>query len=130
MADPALTRTTPERVWLSTGLRAVDHCVETICSSNPNEGGTAHSLKGIGLLIPGLLRTKRDPGDDEARLRCQLGAAESMKATNLFGVRVGRFDDGLSFHPDSLLVPPLREWVNPHMFSYGRKISLPDRQKG
>ncbi|KAJ0114386.1 hypothetical protein J7T55_010775 [Diaporthe amygdali] len=87
--DSALTQTTPQKVWLSTGLRAVDHCVETICSSNPNPEGTKHSLRGLKLLIPGLLRTKQEPGDNEARLRCQLGAAESMRAANLYGVKVG-----------------------------------------
>ncbi|KUI58246.1 Alcohol dehydrogenase 4 [Cytospora mali] len=88
--DPALARTTPERVWLSSGLRAVDHCVETICSSNPTEEGTRHSLRGIRLLVPGLLKIKQGAGDDaEAWLKCQLGAAESMKAVNLYGVKVG-----------------------------------------
>ncbi|KAF4614384.1 hypothetical protein G7Y89_g15354 [Cudoniella acicularis] len=28
--DPELTLTAPEKVWLSTGLRAVDHCVERV----------------------------------------------------------------------------------------------------
>lgn len=87
--DPVLTQTTPERVWLSTGLRAMDHCVETICSSNPKAEGTKASLRGIGLLIPGLLKTKRDVGDAGARLSCQLGAAESMKASVIYGVHVG-----------------------------------------
>ncbi|KAJ4387930.1 hypothetical protein N0V93_008533 [Gnomoniopsis smithogilvyi] len=87
--DPALTQTTPQRVWLSTGLRAMDHCVETICSSNPKAEGTEASLRGIGLLMPGLLKTKRNPHDSRARLSCQLGAAESMKANVIYGVHVG-----------------------------------------
>ena len=88
--DPRLTLTTPERVWLSTGLRAVDHCVESICSSKPKPEGTAHALKGINLLIPALLRTKEDPQNLDARLKAQLGAAESMKAFLLYGVPVGK----------------------------------------
>ena len=31
--DPAITVHTPEWLWLSTGIRAVDHCVEGICSA-------------------------------------------------------------------------------------------------
>ena len=31
--DPAVTRHTPMWLWLSTGIRAVDHCVEGICSN-------------------------------------------------------------------------------------------------
>lgn len=89
LMDPVLTQTTPERIWLSTGLRAMDHCVETICSSNPSAEGTKASLRGIQLLIPGLLRAKRDAGDVKARLDCLLGAAESMKASVIHGVHVG-----------------------------------------
>ncbi|TVY14956.1 Dehydrogenase FUM7 [Lachnellula arida] len=87
--DPELTLTVPEKVWLSTGLRAVDHCVETICSSNPKAAGTVYSTKGLRLLIPALLRTKQDPTDLDARLDAQKGGAESMKAFLLEGVRVG-----------------------------------------
>jgi alcohol dehydrogenase class IV len=87
--DPELTLTTPERVWLSTGLRAVDHCVETMCSSKPKPEGSVYSTKGIRLLIPSLLKTKKNPGDLEARLKAQLGSAESMKASIIEGVPVG-----------------------------------------
>src|SRR5256714_6966970 len=34
--DPAVTVHTPEWLWLSTGVRAVDHCVEGICSGEAN----------------------------------------------------------------------------------------------
>ena len=87
--DPELTLTTPERVWLSTGLRAVDHCVETICSSKPKPEGSVYSTMGIRLLIPSLLKTKKDRGNLEARLNAQLGGAESMKAYLIEGVPVG-----------------------------------------
>ena len=33
--DPAVTVHTPPGLWLSTGIRAVDHAVETICSRKP-----------------------------------------------------------------------------------------------
>lgn len=103
--DPGLAQTTPERVWLSTGLRAMDHCVETICSSNPKAEGTEASLRGIELLIPGLLKTKRDGKDAKARLSCQLGAAESMKASVIYGVHVGEYNASFfsapSLHTDT-----------------------------
>ncbi|KAG8157677.1 hypothetical protein KVR01_012339 [Diaporthe batatas] len=63
--------------------------ISVIIISNPKPEGTKHSLHGLKLLIPGLLRTKQEPGDLEARLRCQLGAAESMRAANLYDVKVG-----------------------------------------
>ncbi|KAB5585302.1 putative Fe-containing alcohol dehydrogenase [Coniochaeta sp. 2T2.1] len=87
--DPELTLTTPERVWLSTGLRAVDHCVESVCSSKPNEGGTEAALRGLGRLVPSLLKTKRAGTDKGARLDSMLGAMESMRPFVVHGVPVG-----------------------------------------
>src|SRR5262249_958909 len=45
--DPAITRHTPEWLWLSTGVRAVDHCVEGICSREAHAYGDAQALKGL-----------------------------------------------------------------------------------
>lgn len=88
--DPRLTVTAPERVWLSTGMRAVDHCVESVCSSKPHPEGTKAALKGLCLLIPALLRSKEDPKDLEARLNAQRGTAESMKPYVYYDVPLGR----------------------------------------
>ncbi|KAI9036852.1 iron-containing alcohol dehydrogenase [Aspergillus affinis] len=80
--DPALTTTTPERIWLSTGVRAVDHCVETYVavSASTSEKTDALARHALGLLVPSLLRCKRDPNDLEARLSCQLGSVDAMAA--------------------------------------------------
>ena len=78
--DPELTTTTPEWVWLSTGIRSVDHCVETLCSLLSNPKGDAEAEKGLSTLIPALLRCKHDPNDLEARLQCQMGVIEAMSA--------------------------------------------------
>src|SRR3954469_11276296 len=76
--DPRATLHTPEWLLLSTGIRAVDHAVEDICSleCQPiSEGASYHALKLLGR---GLLGAKADPLDLEARLDCQLGAWMSM----------------------------------------------------
>ncbi|KAK5283820.1 hypothetical protein LTR40_001143 [Exophiala xenobiotica] len=65
--DPELTTTTPERIWLSTGVRAVDHCVETLCSLQSNDRGDAEAAKGLLRLVPALIRTHKDPQDLDAR---------------------------------------------------------------
>jgi alcohol dehydrogenase class IV len=31
LLDPEVASTSPEKLWLSSGMRAVDHCVETVC---------------------------------------------------------------------------------------------------
>ncbi len=81
--DPEVTVHTPE--WfLSTGIRAVDHAVEDICSVNGqpiSEGAAYHALRLLGKGLPAV---KADPADLEARLDCQIGAWMSM-----FGSQTG-----------------------------------------
>jgi maleylacetate reductase len=69
---------TPEWLLLSTGIRAVDHCVEGICSGEANPYADAQALHGLSLLARGLPRVKADPHDLEARLDCQIGSWLSM----------------------------------------------------
>lgn len=76
--DPALTVATPEWLWLSTGIRAVDHAVEDLCSANAQPMSDGASLQALRLLGRGLRACKADPGDLAARLDCQLGAWMSM----------------------------------------------------
>ena len=76
--DPAVTVHTPEWLWLSTGIRAVDHAVEDLCScsSKPFSDGT--SFHALRLLGRGLRAVKADPKDLPARLDCQLGSWMSI----------------------------------------------------
>jgi maleylacetate reductase len=76
--DPAITIHTPEWLFLSTGIRAVDHAVEDICSINPTPFSDGTSLQALRLLSAGLPAVKADPNDLEARLNCQLGAWMSI----------------------------------------------------
>jgi maleylacetate reductase len=76
--DPAATVHTPEWLFLSTGIRAVDHAVEDICSINPQPLSDGTSIHALRLLSRGLRAVKADPGDLAARLDCQLGAWMSI----------------------------------------------------
>jgi maleylacetate reductase len=76
--DPALGTHTPEWLWLSTGIRAVDHCVEGICSGQSHPYADAQTLKGLSLLAQALPRVKADGGDLDARVDCQIGTWLSM----------------------------------------------------
>ncbi len=76
--DPNASVYTPEWLFLSTGIRAVDHAVEDICSVNGqpiSEGAAYHALRLLGKGLPGV---KANPGDRDARLDCQIGAWMSM----------------------------------------------------
>ena len=76
--DPAITVHTPEWLFLSTGIRAVDHCVEGICAREAHPYADAQALRGLALLADGLPRVKANPSDLQARLDCQLGSWLSM----------------------------------------------------
>jgi maleylacetate reductase len=76
--DPATTVHTPEWLFLSTGIRAVDHAVEDICSVNAQPLSDGISIHALRLLGRGLRAVKADPGDLDARLDCQLGAWMSI----------------------------------------------------
>jgi maleylacetate reductase len=71
--DPALTMHTPLGLWLSTGMRSVDHAVESFYSpyGSPFVDGTA--LQALRTLPGALKRTRLDPQDLEARADAQAG---------------------------------------------------------
>ena len=76
--DPAVTVHTPLWLWLSTGIRAVDHCVEGLCSREAHPYADAQALKGLSMLTEALPRVKADPHDLDARMDCQIGTWLSM----------------------------------------------------
>jgi maleylacetate reductase len=80
--DPAVTVHTPHWLWLSTGVRAVDHAVEDLCAINSKPFSDGTSYHALRLLGKGLRASKTSPGDLAARLDCQLGAWMSIIGTS------------------------------------------------
>jgi alcohol dehydrogenase class IV len=76
--DPELARATPTWLWGSTGMRAMDHAVETVCSSAPQPFADALCLRAIEMLNRGLPRCVADPDDLAARGVCQVAAWMSI----------------------------------------------------
>ena len=72
--DPQVTRQTPPKLWFSTGIRALDHALETWCSTNPTPLSDAHSSYAARLLISSLQKVFDSPNDIPARLDCMKGA--------------------------------------------------------
>lgn len=72
--DPRITLHTPARLWLSTGVRAIDHAVESLCSINAQPLVDATSVRALSLLSSALMRCAVDANDVDARLDAQLGA--------------------------------------------------------
>lgn len=82
--DPRITVHTPERLWRSTGVRAVDHAVEALCSINAQPLVDATSVRALQLLARSLKRHGTAPDDLAARLDGQMGAwlaATSIRRT-------------------------------------------------
>ena len=71
--NPEMTRQTPAELWFSTGMKAVDHCVETLCSLYRSPFADALAGEGLKRLAGGLRASKAAPSDMDARLDCQLG---------------------------------------------------------
>lgn len=86
--DPAVTVKTPQWLWLSTGIRALDHAVETVCSQFADKRSHAEAIEAIRLLASALPATLADPSDLDARLDAQLAVWLSMEH-NRFGVPMG-----------------------------------------
>jgi maleylacetate reductase len=117
--DPAVTRHTPQWLWLSTGIRAVDHCVEGICSNEATPYGDASALHGLSLLARGLPKVKADPKDLAARLDCQLGswlsmaplvAGVPMGASHGIGYVLGAVFDIPHGHTSCIMLPSVMRW--------------------
>ncbi|GGC57691.1 iron-containing alcohol dehydrogenase [Chelatococcus reniformis] len=79
--DPRVTVDTPAELWLSTGIRAVDHAVEDICSINSQPLADAASAQALQLLGGALPRNRAQPADLDARLEAMIGVWLSMVGT-------------------------------------------------
>jgi alcohol dehydrogenase len=75
--DPELAVTTPVAIWLSTGLRALDHAIETVYSPSSGPVTDALALDAISRLPSALRATLAAPDDVSAREEAQVAAWES-----------------------------------------------------
>jgi alcohol dehydrogenase len=76
IADPAVTVETPEWLWAASGIRALDHAVETLYSSAPHVISQTLAARAIEMLVTHLPRSRRGAADDilSHRAACQMAA--------------------------------------------------------
>lgn len=88
--DPEVTADTPRELWLSTGLKALDHAMEAIWAINPHPYVDALALEAIRLLFKHLPESE-DTTNLNARAACQLGAWMSISGAGASGMRLSHF---------------------------------------
>lgn len=77
--DAELTLSTPERLWLSSGMRAVDHAIEGLYRPNDFNWVLKNQLLGaVRDLFPLLRLSKKEPHDVAVRQRLQLAVVASL----------------------------------------------------
>jgi maleylacetate reductase len=120
--DPAATRDTPLELLLSTGMRAIDHCVERLCALRTAPMSDALSLHALSMLASALPRVKSDPNDLGARSDSQIGMWLSLLPQTAgvpFGAShgIGYILGGAYGVPHGvtscLMLPAVLEWNEP-----------------
>jgi maleylacetate reductase len=120
--DPAVTVHTPPWLFLSTGIRALDHCVEGLCSREAHPYADAQALKGLSMLTQALPRVKADAHDLDARMDCQIGTWLSMGplsmgvpmgASHGIGYVLGAVFDVPHGYTSCVMLPSVMRWNKP-----------------
>lgn len=117
--DPAATLNTPEWLLHCTGIRAVDHAVESYCSPLANPATEPSSLQGLRLLARSLRAIKAAPHDLSARLEAQFGMWQSifasaagvpMGASHGIGYVLGATYNVAHGHTSCVMLPAVLRW--------------------
>lgn len=117
--DPAATLLTPLWLLFCTGIRSVDHAIESYCSPRANPITENTSLAGLRLLAEALPRIKSDPHDLEARLTAQFGMWQAAAAnaagvpngaSHGIGYALGALHNVAHGHTSCVLLPAVLEW--------------------
>jgi len=120
--DPAITLHTPMWLWLSTGMRSVDHAVEAICSPSGSPFVDGCALQALKLLSRALPRTMENPADLEARADCQtamwlamtgMGSLVPMGASHGIGHVLGGTCDVPHGYTTCVMLPSVLRYNEP-----------------
>ena len=83
--DPEMTIGTPDWLWLSTGVKALDHCIERLYCKGNQPATDATSAKAAELLFSYLPKSREQDSDLSARLQCLMAAWLSMMGASSVG---------------------------------------------
>jgi maleylacetate reductase len=117
--DPKVTLDTPPWLLFCTGIRAVDHAIESYCSPRATPATESTSLLGLTLLSESLPAIKAKPDDLDARQSAQFGMWQAI-AANAAGVPNGA-SHGIGYvlgatygvahgHTSCVMLPAVLKW--------------------
>ena len=86
MLDSVMTEGTPDWLWLSTGVKAMDHCIERLYTTGNQPAIDAPILAAAEMLFTHLPGSRESDGDPEARLQCLVAAWMSMMGAPNFAM--------------------------------------------
>jgi alcohol dehydrogenase class IV len=95
LLDPEVASNSPRKLWLSSGMRAVDHCVETMLNDQCKTDAWHHMEDALAVLLRGLKDYKQgESQDDHDELvdgisQCQLGSRNAMMGLLLWSIPMG-----------------------------------------
>jgi alcohol dehydrogenase class IV len=121
--DAELTLDTPMELWLSTGIRALDHAVEGFLAEGEHPFNDVMAIAGIRRLFESLPRAKASPRDIDVRTENQLAAwfsftlpaASASGLSHMMGKQIGarhRIPHGVT---SCLLLPHVMRYLERRM---------------
>jgi len=128
--DPELTRDTPEALWLTTGVKALDHALEALWSRRPHPVVDTLALEAVRRLVEWLPQS-RAPGSTAARGECQIAAWMSISGMLNVGARLSHplghqigarwgVPHGVT---SCVVLPHVMRWLAPHTLAGQARIA-------
>jgi len=132
--DAELTLATPMSLWLSTGIRALDHAVEGFLAPGEHPFNDAMALDSIGRLFDSLPRAKASPEDVDVRTENQLAAwfsftlpgASAGGLSHTMGKQIGARHGIPHGVTSCLLLPHVMRYLGPKMPERMAALPSPD----
>lgn len=132
--DAELTLTTPMQLWLSTGIRALDHAVEGFLAEGDHPFNDAMALEAIHRLFDSLPRAKSAPDDLGVRTENQLAAwfsftlpaASAAGLSHTMGKQIGARHGIPHGVTSCLLLPHVMRYLAPSMPERAAFLPTPD----
>ncbi|MFN8558577.1 MAG: iron-containing alcohol dehydrogenase [Dehalococcoidia bacterium] len=119
--DPDLTVPTPSPLWLASGIKALDHAIESYLSPRAQPLVDALALEAVRLLSTWLPRSHDDPSDRTARAHLQVaawmsifgGASIGVGLSHAFGHQIGARRDVPHGVTSCITLPHVLRFVAP-----------------